>query len=107
MFRSLIKKSTHPTIITRALTSPAIKYPSKVRIVEVGARDGLQNEATTVPAEIKVGLIERYNPTSIVYFLCASMIVFQLTLCNMFVDFCRLFDAGVTNIEAGSFVSPK
>ena len=51
--------------------------PSKVRIFEVGARDGLQNEKQTVPADIKVELIE------------------------------RLVDAGVTAIETGSFVSPK
>ena len=30
-----------------------------VRVQEVGARDGLQNEPRTVPAEIKVDLIER------------------------------------------------
>jgi len=48
-----------------------------VRIVEVGPRDGLQNEKTTVPQEVKVGLIN------------------------------RLGHAGSTVIEAGSFVSPK
>jgi isopropylmalate/homocitrate/citramalate synthase len=52
-------------------------YPSKVRIFEVGARDGLQNEKQMVPANIKVELIE------------------------------RLVDAGVTAIEAGRYVSPK
>jgi hydroxymethylglutaryl-CoA lyase len=51
--------------------------PSHVRIVEVGPRDGLQNESLTVPAEVKVALIE------------------------------ALADAGLTSIEAGSFVSPK
>ena len=51
--------------------------PSRVRIVEVGARDGLQNEKTIVPAAIKVELIE------------------------------RLADAGLRTIEATSFVSPK
>src|SRR5258707_4241349 len=51
--------------------------PSRVRIVEVGPRDGLQNESLTVPAEAKVALIE------------------------------ALADAGLTSIEAGSFVSPK
>ena len=51
--------------------------PSKVRIFEVGARDGLQNEKQMVPADIKVELIE------------------------------RLVDAGATAIETGSFVSPK
>ena len=33
--------------------------PQKVRIVEVGPRDGLQNEAQAVPTQIKVALIER------------------------------------------------
>lgn len=51
--------------------------PSRVRIVEVGPRDGLQNEAAIVPVEAKVALIE------------------------------ALADAGLTTIEAGSFVSPK
>ncbi|WP_339717581.1 hydroxymethylglutaryl-CoA lyase [uncultured Sneathiella sp.] len=51
--------------------------PSKVRIFEVGARDGLQNEKQMVPSDIKVELIE------------------------------RLVDAGVRSIETGSFVSPK
>jgi hydroxymethylglutaryl-CoA lyase len=33
-------------------------YPTRVRVVEVGARDGLQNEPSTVPAEAKIALIE-------------------------------------------------
>lgn len=51
--------------------------PSRVKIVEVGVRDGLQNEAKTVPTEIKLGLVE------------------------------RLLAAGVRYIEAAAFVSPK
>ena len=51
--------------------------PSSVRIVEVGARDGLQNEKTIVPTAIKVELID------------------------------RLSDSGLVTIEATSFVSPK
>lgn len=51
--------------------------PKKVRIVEVGPRDGLQNEAKPVPVEVKVELID------------------------------RLTDAGHVTVEAGSFVSPK
>jgi hydroxymethylglutaryl-CoA lyase len=51
--------------------------PREVRMVEVGPRDGLQNEQQTVPAEVKVRLIE------------------------------MLADAGMKTIEAGSFVSPK
>ena len=48
-----------------------------VRIVEVGARDGLQNEKITIPTEAKVDLIT------------------------------ALADAGLRVIEAGAFVSPK
>ncbi len=51
--------------------------PRKVRLVEVGPRDGLQNEQTMVPADIKVALID------------------------------LLTDAGFPAIEATSFVSPK
>jgi hydroxymethylglutaryl-CoA lyase len=54
-----------------------MKLPSRVRMVEVGPRDGLQNEPATVPTEVKVGLID------------------------------RLTDAGLLAIEATSFVSPK
>ena len=56
-------------------TAAGNKIP--VRIVEVGPRDGLQNEKTIVPQEVKVGLIN------------------------------RLGYAGSKVIEAGSFVSPK
>ena len=51
--------------------------PSRVKIVEVGPRDGLQNEKQVVPTDIKIQLIE------------------------------RLADAGLRFIEATSFVSPK
>lgn len=51
--------------------------PNKVKIVEVGPRDGLQNEKRLLPAAVKIELIE------------------------------RLADAGLTAIEATSFVSPK
>ncbi|HTE13526.1 MAG TPA: hydroxymethylglutaryl-CoA lyase, partial [Burkholderiales bacterium] len=33
--------------------------PKKVKLVEVGPRDGLQNEAKPVPAEVKIELIHR------------------------------------------------
>lgn len=52
-------------------------FPAAVRIVDVGPRDGLQNEAVTLPAATKIELIA------------------------------RLAEAGLTAIEAGSFVSPK
>lgn len=38
---------------------PASGLPGQVRIYEVGARDGLQNEATVVPAAVKAELITR------------------------------------------------
>jgi hydroxymethylglutaryl-CoA lyase len=57
--------------------TPSAKLPSSVRLVEVGPRDGLQNEGATVPTEVKVALID------------------------------RLTDAGFPAIEATSFVSPK
>src|SRR5262245_23491596 len=50
---------------------------NSVRIVEMGPRDGLQNEPAGVPTEIKVQLIE------------------------------RLADAGLPAVEATAFVSPK
>jgi hydroxymethylglutaryl-CoA lyase len=51
--------------------------PTHVRLVEVGPRDGLQNEAQIVPAAVKIELIE------------------------------RLAAAGLRAIEATAFVSPK
>jgi hydroxymethylglutaryl-CoA lyase len=57
--------------------SKTMVFPKRVRIVEVGPRDGLQNEANLVSVEVKVALIE------------------------------RLSAAGLKSIEAGSFVSPK
>jgi hydroxymethylglutaryl-CoA lyase len=49
----------------------------RVKVVEVGARDGLQNEQGLVPTAVKIELIE------------------------------RLADAGLPVVEATSFVSPK
>lgn len=54
-----------------------MSLPKQVRIVEVGPRDGLQNEKQVVPTAIKVALID------------------------------RLSEAGLPSIEATSFVSPK
>lgn len=54
-----------------------INLPKKVRIVEVGPRDGLQNEKQPIPTLAKIQLIE------------------------------NLVDAGLDYIEAGSFVNPK
>ncbi|MEU1656318.1 hydroxymethylglutaryl-CoA lyase [Streptomyces griseofuscus] len=56
---------------------PASDLPARVRIYEVGARDGLQNEKGAVPTEVKAEFIR------------------------------RLAEAGLTTIEATSFVHPK
>lgn len=54
-----------------------MSLPEFVRIVEVGPRDGLQNQPNPVPTQVKIELIER------------------LTM------------AGIMHIEAGAFVSPR
>ena len=54
-----------------------MRLPPRVKLVEVGPRDGLQNEPQAVSVETKVGLID------------------------------RLSDTGLAVIESGSFVSPK
>lgn len=54
-----------------------MNLPKKVKIVEVGPRDGLQNEKENVPAEVKIALVD------------------------------RLSAAGFPNVEAAAFVSPK
>jgi hydroxymethylglutaryl-CoA lyase len=43
----------------RPMTIPAEGLPERVTIYEVGARDGLQNEKTTVPVEVKVEFLDR------------------------------------------------
>ena len=54
-----------------------MKLPSKVKLVDVGPRDGLQNEKQPVPAGVKINLVH------------------------------LLQDAGLKEIEVTSFVSPK
>jgi len=54
-----------------------MNLPSRVKLVEVGPRDGLQNEKQAVPAAVKIALVQ------------------------------RLQDAGLKEIEVTSFVSPK
>ncbi|MFJ3229588.1 hydroxymethylglutaryl-CoA lyase [Streptomyces sp. NPDC086787] len=65
------------TIDGLPMAVPAQDLPARVRIHEVGARDGLQNEKSAVPTEVKAEFIR------------------------------RLADAGLTTIEATSFVHPK
>ncbi len=54
-----------------------MQLPTRVKIVDVGPRDGLQNEKGEVPAAVKIALVH------------------------------RLQDAGLKDIEVTSFVSPK
>jgi len=54
-----------------------MELPARVRLVEVGPRDGLQNESAQVPTDVKVALID------------------------------KLTDAGFPAVEATAFVSPK
>lgn len=54
-----------------------MSFPSEVKIVEVGPRDGLQNEKAVIPLESKVALVQ------------------------------GLASAGLSIVETGSFVSPK
>lgn len=65
-------KKTWPGTHIRAMNTPAA-----VRIIEVGPRDGLQNEHATVSIDLRIALIE------------------------------ALAEAGLKTVEAGSFVSPK
>jgi hydroxymethylglutaryl-CoA lyase len=60
-----------------SLITPANSWPAAVRIVEVGPRDGLQNETSPVPVSTRVQFVE------------------------------MLAAAGLRSIECGSFVSPR
>jgi hydroxymethylglutaryl-CoA lyase len=63
--------------LIRKEDTEAMTLPTRVKLVDVGPRDGLQNEKQPVPAAVKIGLVH------------------------------RLQDAGLTEIEVTSFVSPK
>ncbi|HWP94561.1 MAG TPA: hydroxymethylglutaryl-CoA lyase [Gammaproteobacteria bacterium] len=41
------------------------RYPKSVKIVEVAPRDGLQNETTIVPTDVKVAFIDRLSATGL------------------------------------------
>lgn len=63
--------------VRRGFSTSIRRRAGEVRIVEVGPRDGLQNESTSIPLDTKIELLRRLSKT------------------------------GVRNIEAGSFVAPK
>jgi hydroxymethylglutaryl-CoA lyase len=69
--RRALSQTTYRTLATASSSN------NIVNIVEVGPRDGLQNEKGVIPVDLKVELIN------------------------------RLGKAGAKFIEAGSFVSPK
>ena len=54
-----------------------MKYPARVKLIDVGPRDGLQNEKQPVSAAVKIELVQ------------------------------RLQNAGLKEIEVTSYVSPK
>ncbi|MEG0445329.1 MAG: hydroxymethylglutaryl-CoA lyase, partial [Comamonas sp.] len=54
-----------------------MNYPARVKIIDVGPRDGLQNEKQPVPAAVKIALVH------------------------------KLQEAGLKEIEVTSYVSPK
>ena len=68
-----------PTVVPAPSASALVPsaLPAEVSIWEVGARDGLQNESTVLPVEVKLEFLD------------------------------RLADAGLRILEATSFVSPK
>ena len=70
-----LRRPTFATQRRRAFATEASR--EHVRIVEVGPRDGLQNEKAVIPPKVKAELVN------------------------------RLTAAGMDTIESGSFVSPK
>ncbi|KAG1773610.1 aldolase [Suillus placidus] len=77
ILRSTLKTSLKSFTSQPTLSTASSTNPNFVKIVEVGPRDGLQNEPRPIPPPIKAELIN------------------------------KLAIAGIRNIEAGSFVSPK
>ncbi|PNF43138.1 Hydroxymethylglutaryl-CoA lyase, mitochondrial [Cryptotermes secundus] len=71
------KKYKYASTETEMAGKARPSFPQKVRIVEVGPRDGLQNEPGIVPTDVKIKLID------------------------------ELSKSGLKSIEVTSFVSPK
>jgi hydroxymethylglutaryl-CoA lyase len=78
-YKCLLERAapTARSTIRRSFSISHRRLAEEVRIVEVGPRDGLQNEKNSVSVETKIELIR------------------------------RLAQTGARNIEAGSFVAPK
>lgn len=77
LLRRYLLRPASRTFSTAADRTGQLRAAGKVKIVEVGPRDGLQNEKKTIPLQTKLELIR------------------------------RLAQAGLSDIEAGSFVAPK
>ena len=75
--RSQASRLSKHKFALRQLQTAAVKDSDVVNIVEVGPRDGLQNEKSVIPPLVKAELVT------------------------------RLGRVGMKTIEAGSFVSPK
>ena len=75
--RSLLGRRAFYHVARRPFSSSGRALADHIRIIEVGPRDGLQNEKMSIPVHTKIELIKRLAAT------------------------------GLTTIEAGSFVAPK
>ncbi len=49
-------------------------FPSNVKLVEVGPRDGLQNETQVIPTEVKIDFINRLSETGLSYIEVTSFV---------------------------------
>ena len=75
--RGLLSRRALQHLSRRPFSNSGRALADHVRIIEVGPRDGLQNEKMSIPVQTKIELIKRLAAT------------------------------GLTTIEAGSFVAPK
>jgi hydroxymethylglutaryl-CoA lyase len=75
--KNAIHSHDHSKIINNLIQTHMSQVPSHVHVLEVSPRDGLQSEASFIPTDIKLKLIE------------------------------KLHQAGISEIEVTSFVSPK
>ncbi|KAL1840083.1 hypothetical protein VTJ49DRAFT_818 [Mycothermus thermophilus] len=75
--RPCMRAATRSFATATSSTQQRASSDYRIKLVEVGPRDGLQNEKTAIPVSVKLDLIDRLAKT------------------------------GMTTIEAGAFVSPK
>lgn len=75
--RSLVRRPTSSSTPSLRFLSNSTSAKPRIKLIEVGPRDGLQNEKKTIDADTKIELIR------------------------------RLVGVGLRDVEVGSFVSPK